>query len=92
MSARNAVYSELMWPEWNSTSESHGTSDAVANELLDAYRAEVLREAAEKIRAELPEVVKERLGGGIWTITTVPTAKQAADLIDPDTPEPPLAT
>lgn len=50
----------------------------------EAAKREILREAAEKIRTELPETVKESLGGGIWTITTVPTAKQAADLIDPD--------
>lgn len=59
---------------------TYGTVDAV----LDAYRDEVLREAAEKIRTKLPETVKERLGGGVWTITTIPTAKQAADLIDPE--------
>lgn len=62
------------------------------NEHMDeqyaVFAARLLRqhahELAEKIRSELPETVKERLGGGIWTITTVPTAKQAADLIDPE--------
>lgn len=38
-------------------------------------------ELAEKIRAELPERV-EHLGP--FTLTTVPTASQAADLIDPE--------
>lgn len=49
-------------------------------------RRETLRRAAEKIRRELPETVKERLGGGVFEIRTVPTARQAADLIDPDVP------
>jgi hypothetical protein len=48
--------------------------------LLDAHAHEL----AEKIRTELPETVKEALAGGVWTITTVPTAEQAADLIDPE--------
>ncbi|MFD8839809.1 hypothetical protein [Streptomyces griseofuscus] len=39
--ARQAIYSELMWPEWNPVSESHGTGDAKANELLNAFEAEV---------------------------------------------------
>jgi hypothetical protein len=48
-------------------------------ELLDSHAHEL----AEKIRVELPERVKERVGDGIWEIRTIPTAKQAADLIDP---------
>ena len=39
--ARNAVYAELMWPEWNPTSESYGTGAEKANALLDALEAEV---------------------------------------------------
>ncbi|MBT2505130.1 hypothetical protein J7I98_04305 [Streptomyces sp. ISL-98] len=39
--ARNAVYSELMWPEWNATTEAHGVGSAEdANALLDALDAE----------------------------------------------------
>ena len=48
--------------------------------LLNAHAHEL----AEKIRAELAEKVSERLAGGIWEIRTVPTAQQAADLIDPE--------
>lgn len=40
--ARHAVYGELMWPEWNPVSESHGTGYDRALELLDAHEAEVL--------------------------------------------------
>lgn len=84
MSARNAVYGELMWPEWNSTSESHGTSDAVANELLDAYRAEVLREAAEKI---LDDSWSRRNWWGEYENEDREAGmRDAADLIDPDRP------
>ncbi len=46
----------------------------------------IAHELAEEIRAELPETVKEKLGGGIWEIRTIPTARQAADLIDPEVP------
>lgn len=49
--ARRAVYSGLMWPEYNPRAERRGTSDEQAEQLLDAYRAEVLREAAEKFTA-----------------------------------------
>ncbi|MFE5591478.1 hypothetical protein [Streptomyces sp. NPDC056549] len=42
--ARRALYNQLMWPEWNPTSESHGTSQAQAEQLLNAYRAAILRE------------------------------------------------
>lgn len=45
--ARTAVYSELMWPKWNPTSESHGAGEEKTNALLDAFRAEILREAAD---------------------------------------------
>ncbi|MFJ3537022.1 hypothetical protein ACIPQA_16315 [Streptomyces sp. NPDC090109] len=45
--ARTAVYHELMWPEWNSRSEAYGTSQEQAEQLLDAYRAAVLNEAAD---------------------------------------------
>jgi len=48
-SAREAVYSKLMWPEWNPQSEARGTSYEHAQKLLDAYRAAVLREAADAI-------------------------------------------
>lgn len=44
--ARTAVYSELMWPEWNQQSESHGVGDKDdANTLLDAMHAESVNEA-----------------------------------------------
>lgn len=39
--ARTAVYSELMWPEWNPTSESYGAGEEKTNALLDAHAAEV---------------------------------------------------
>jgi hypothetical protein len=45
--ARTALYSQLMWPAWNPRSESHGTSREQAEQLLNAYRAAVLREAAD---------------------------------------------
>jgi len=51
--ARIAVYSELMWPEWDPRTEAHGTSQEQAEQLLNAHAAEVraavLREAAEQI-------------------------------------------
>ncbi|MEK9524054.1 hypothetical protein MIU24_32475 [Streptomyces venezuelae] len=49
---RTAIYSGLMWPEWNPRSESHGTSQKQANQLLDAYRAAILREAADEAERE----------------------------------------
>lgn len=51
---------------------------------LREVQQETLRRAASKIRRELPETVKERLAGGVFEIRTVPTARQAADLIDPE--------
>ncbi|WP_329390134.1 hypothetical protein [Streptomyces sp. NBC_01716] len=43
--ARHAVYGELMWPEWNPTSESYGVGpDTAAYALLDAHAAEVQSE------------------------------------------------
>jgi hypothetical protein len=50
--ARQAVYSELMWPEWNPATESRGTGYDKAVQLLDAYRAEILREAADSIERD----------------------------------------
>ncbi|MFC8491812.1 hypothetical protein ACFUJU_13615 [Streptomyces sp. NPDC057235] len=50
--ARTAVYNELMWPEWNPRAEAYGTSQEQAEQLLDAYRAAVLNEAADLIDAE----------------------------------------
>lgn len=38
--ARAALYSELMWPEYNPTSEGYGTGAEKANALLDAFAAE----------------------------------------------------
>lgn len=49
--ARNAVYSELMWPEWNPRAERHGMTADDANQLLDAYRAAILNSAADEIAA-----------------------------------------
>jgi hypothetical protein len=52
--ARTAVYSELMWPEWNPTSESYGAGEEKTNALLDAHAAEAraaaFREAADLLR------------------------------------------
>ncbi|MGW6741704.1 hypothetical protein ACWGDX_13415 [Streptomyces sp. NPDC055025] len=43
--ARYAVYGELMWPEWNQTSESYGVDGKdTAEALLDAHAAEVQNE------------------------------------------------
>jgi hypothetical protein len=48
--------------------------------LADAYRAEVLREAADAIDRELPEKVKR--DAGFWAeIRTVSTAQHAAELL-----------
>ncbi|MFF9197310.1 hypothetical protein ACF09L_19090 [Streptomyces sp. NPDC014779] len=47
--ARAAVYSKLMWPQWNPTAEAHGTSDEQAEQLLNAYRAAILNSAADEI-------------------------------------------
>ena len=49
-----------------------------AEKLVDAFAHEL----AEKIRRELPESV-EYLDDGFAEIHTVPSARQAADLIDP---------
>jgi hypothetical protein len=53
-----------------------------ATTLADEITKGIAHELAEKIRKELPEVTKESVG--FWTITSVPTARQAADLIDPE--------
>ncbi|MGW3825742.1 hypothetical protein ACWEAF_26400 [Streptomyces sp. NPDC005071] len=50
--ARDAVYSELMWPEWNQQTESHGVGVDKANELLDAMTAEAI--AADRRRTTWP--------------------------------------
>jgi hypothetical protein len=52
--ARTAVYSELMWPEWNPASEGYGTGQEKAEALLDAHAAEV--RAAVEPEPEAPEV------------------------------------
>jgi hypothetical protein len=61
-SARQAVYSGLMWPEWNPQTEAHGTSYEHAQQLLDAHAAEVraavLREAATVFRADAEETAR----------------------------------
>ncbi|MFC8267778.1 hypothetical protein ACFUIZ_18905 [Streptomyces cinereoruber] len=58
--ARTAVYNELMWPEWNPRSEAYGTSQEQAKELLDAYRAAVLREAADAIEQAAGDMTRFR--------------------------------
>jgi len=54
---RIAVLSDLSSPEWSPVSESYGMpwDDAVA--VLDRYRAAVLKEVAEKVRAEGPAAI-----------------------------------
>jgi hypothetical protein len=47
--AREAVYSELMWPEWNPQTEARGTSYEHAQQLLNNYRAAVLDEAIKAV-------------------------------------------
>ncbi|MFF5451847.1 hypothetical protein ACFY40_11480 [Streptomyces sp. NPDC012950] len=57
--ARTAVYNELMWPEWNPRSEAYGTSQEQAEQLLDAYRAAVLNEAADSLDADMERFFTE---------------------------------
>ena len=57
---RTALYSELMWPEWNPRSERHGTSQEQAEQLIDAYRAAVLREAADAIEQAAGDMTRFR--------------------------------
>jgi hypothetical protein len=76
--ARNAVYSELMWPEWNPTSESYGAGEEKTNALLDAHAADQpapvdrrrttwpaaveLQQAADTLRDVAPQI-EGRLAG-----------------------------
>ena len=67
---------------------TRGAYEGLCDEVraaMDEYRTEIQREAAARIREELPERVK-KLTGNWAEIRTVSTAQHAADLIDPDKP------
>jgi hypothetical protein len=64
MSAREELYALAAWGD-----------DRTANEKIDAYRAEVLREAAEKIRRGWDETRGATQASKVMAF--------AADLIDP---------
>ena len=81
MSARDA-WREVCMVEYRISGDILKAT-AFADSVENRIRAEVLREAAERIRTELPDRVKSL--GGFWAeLRTVHTAQQAADLIDPE--------
>jgi hypothetical protein len=61
--ARTAVYSDLMWPDWNPRSESYGIGDVTkANAMLDALDAEALAPVLQIIN---DTVIEANDSGGI---------------------------
>ena len=59
--ARNAAYTDLVWPNWNPASEDHGLNAETANARLDAHAAEVLLHAAAAI-----QTTRDPFPPGVW--------------------------
>lgn len=59
--ARIAVINDLVWPDWNPTSESHGVSHGKANELVEALLAEALLQAADAVQS-----TRDPFPPGVW--------------------------
>lgn len=83
MNARNALYSELMWPQWNSTTGRNGTSDEQAEQLLDTYRDEVATDIGrdalrDGLRPFLARLVGEPNAQGLLAAHRAATLREAA--------------
>lgn len=62
---------------------AHFTSDTLADSLLDAYRAEVLREAAEELRETARNLRNYELDRG-YELDLGYGLMEGAELLDPD--------
>ncbi|MET7787262.1 AAA family ATPase [Streptomyces sp900116325] len=83
--ARDAVYSALMWPEWNQQTGSHGVGVDKAGQLLDALTAEV-RAAAVDRAAVQATAGRDRLAMAVmfarqWTPSALMNLRDGIDEI-----------
>lgn len=76
--ARNAAYTDLVWPNWNPASEDHGLNVETANARLDAHAAEVLTRAAEAIQSALTPLPPIAWDGITWAVSEL--QRMAVDL------------
>ncbi|GCD38030.1 hypothetical protein OEIGOIKO_05840 [Streptomyces chrestomyceticus JCM 4735] len=82
MTARDELFSALMWPEWSPASEGYGAGLPKTTALLAAFRAEVLREAAAVADAATAPAGWSADAMAVWTACTSSVAHRLRRMAD----------